>query len=61
MATTTYRPLKTGDEPTYGRKYVWQFPVRICHWVNVVSLSMLFLTGLYINHPILAPNGEALP
>ncbi len=59
MATSIYRPLKTGEEPTYGRQYVWQLPVRISHWVNVISLSMLFLTGLYINHPILAPNGEA--
>jgi Ni/Fe-hydrogenase 1 B-type cytochrome subunit len=55
---TGYRTLRTGD-CLYGRQYVWQLPVRISHWVNVVSLSMLFLTGLYINHPILAPNGEA--
>lgn len=53
-----YAVLQTGN-CLYGRQYVWQLPVRICHWVNVISISVLFLTGLYISHPLLAPNGEA--
>lgn len=43
----------------FRREYVWQLPVRITHWVNAVSLVVLFLSGLYIAHPQLAPNGEA--
>ena len=59
MATTSYRALNlhTG-EPTYGRRYVWQLPVRIAHWINAASLVTLFLSGLYISNPVLAPNGE---
>ena len=52
-----YRTLKAGD-PLFGRQYVWQLPVRLSHWINVISIAALFLTGLYINHPVLAPNGE---
>jgi Ni/Fe-hydrogenase 1 B-type cytochrome subunit len=43
----------------FRREYVWQVPVRITHWVNAACLIVLFLTGLYISHPLLAPNGEA--
>ncbi|MCC6393009.1 MAG: Ni/Fe-hydrogenase, b-type cytochrome subunit [Bryobacterales bacterium] len=56
MASSAYRPLETSCN--YGRKYVWELPVRVSHWVNVVSVTMLFATGLYISDPILAPNGE---
>lgn len=42
----------------YRRRYVWEAPVRISHWVNVVALTALFLSGLYMAHPILASNGE---
>ncbi|UCC45462.1 MAG: Ni/Fe-hydrogenase, b-type cytochrome subunit [Candidatus Zixiibacteriota bacterium] len=42
----------------FRRKYVWQWPVRIFHWVNAVAVTVLFSTGLYISHPILAPAGE---
>ena len=43
----------------YGRKYVWQLPVRIAHWATVGAVAVLFSTGLYIANPILAPAGEA--
>jgi Ni/Fe-hydrogenase 1 B-type cytochrome subunit len=43
----------------YGRRYVWEFPVRLTHWVNALSILVLFFTGLYIANPILAPAGEA--
>lgn len=56
MASSAYRPLETSCN--YGRKYVWELPVRVSHWVNVISVTMLFATGLYISVPILAPNGE---
>lgn len=43
----------------YGRKYVWQLPVRIAHWATVAAVIALFFTGLYISNPVLAPSGEA--
>ncbi len=42
----------------YRAKYVWQWPIRVCHWLTVISLTALFTTGLYIWHPVLAPTGE---
>ena len=57
---TTYRSLEiVPGESGYGRKYVWQAPVRLSHWVNAFAIAALFLTGLYIANPALAPNGEA--
>jgi Ni/Fe-hydrogenase 1 B-type cytochrome subunit len=57
---TTYRSLEiVPGESGYGRKYVWQAPVRLAHWINALAVSALFLTGLYIANPALAPNGEA--
>ena len=57
---TTYRSLEiVPGESGYGRKYVWQAPVRLAHWINALAVTALFLTGLYIANPALAPNGEA--
>ncbi len=57
---TIYRSLELApSESGYGRKYVWQWPVRLAHWITAISVTMLFLTGLYIANPALAPNGEA--
>lgn len=43
----------------YRRKYVWQWPIRIFHWVNAIAVAVLFGTGLYIAQPSMAPAGEA--
>jgi Ni/Fe-hydrogenase 1 B-type cytochrome subunit len=32
-------------------RYVWQWPVRITHWVNVLGIVVLSVTGFYIGHP----------
>lgn len=59
MASTTYKVLEPGArELQYARKYVWEFPVRLCHWVSALSITVLFATGLYISWPIFSPNGE---
>jgi len=42
-----------------GRRYVWEAPIRISHWVNAISIGVLFLTGLFIAEPVAFPNGEA--
>src|SRR5512140_2785149 len=33
------------------RLYVWQVPVRLTHWVNVLSIVVLSFTGYYIGNP----------
>jgi Ni/Fe-hydrogenase 1 B-type cytochrome subunit len=63
MATTTTgfeaKDFAQNPDNFFRREYVWEVPVRITHWVNAACLLVLFLTGLYISHPILAPSGEA--
>lgn len=61
---TVVKPLDPRDAAAaphryFRRKYVWQWPVRIFHWINALSVTVLFLTGLYISNPQLAPAGEA--
>jgi len=59
MASGNYQFLEPGTQDLqYARRYVWEFPVRLCHWLNVVAITTLFATGLYISSPMLAPNGE---
>jgi Ni/Fe-hydrogenase 1 B-type cytochrome subunit len=50
---------RTAEQPLFERIYVWEFPVRIIHWVNALALTVLFATGLYIAHPVLSSSGEA--
>jgi len=62
--TTSVHPLDHSDVRArphryYRRRYVWQWPIRIWHWVNAVCVTVLFFTGLYISWPLLAPAGEA--
>lgn len=42
------------------RIYVWEFPVRLTHWVNVAAIAVLSFTGYYIANPFLiSGNGDA--
>jgi Ni/Fe-hydrogenase 1 B-type cytochrome subunit len=34
------------------RIYVWELPVRIYHWINVLVLLILVVTGFYISNPL---------
>jgi Ni/Fe-hydrogenase 1 B-type cytochrome subunit len=61
---TYVRPIDSDDVSArphryYRRRYVWEWPIRIWHWVNALAVTVLFLTGLYISWPLLAPAGEA--
>lgn len=47
------------DEVMLERVYVWQWPVRLSHWLIVGSLAVLAITGLYIGNPFLPVSGEA--
>jgi Ni/Fe-hydrogenase 1 B-type cytochrome subunit len=35
----------------YQEKYVWEVPVRAAHWVNMISVVLLSVTGLFIGSP----------
>jgi Ni/Fe-hydrogenase 1 B-type cytochrome subunit len=40
--------------------YVWEFPVRLTHWLNVLAIIVLSCTGFYVGHPFIqSPPGEA--
>ena len=56
MATIAHT---TNAPPAERRKYVWELPIRLTHWVNTIAILVLFLTGMFIAAPILAPEGEA--
>ena len=43
----------------YKQELVWEWPIRVFHWLNALAVTVLFLTGLYINTPVLIPAGEA--
>jgi len=32
--------------------YVWEIPVRLTHWVNVLAMTTLCVTGIFIGHPL---------
>ena len=39
--------------------YVWEFPVRFTHWINVICLLALSITGFYVGNPfILAQSSD---
>ena len=49
--------LKTFD---YKRVYVWEIPVRLFHWVTVLSIVILATTGFIIaNPPAISASAEA--
>ncbi len=37
---------------TYKRVYVWEFPVRLYHWVNGFCVTTLIITGFLIGNPV---------
>lgn len=47
------------ETKNFKRVYVWEVPVRIFHWINVLSLTVLVLSGFLIaNPPALLSNAE---
>lgn len=40
------------------RIYVWELPVRIYHWINVLVLLVLVVTGFYIGNPLALLSGK---
>jgi Ni/Fe-hydrogenase 1 B-type cytochrome subunit len=41
------------------KHYVWEFPLRLSHWINFLAIAVLTLTGIYMGNPfIYVPPGE---
>ena len=36
-------------------EYVWEFPVRLTHWLNFLAIIILTFTGAYIGSPFMHP------
>jgi Ni/Fe-hydrogenase 1 B-type cytochrome subunit len=34
------------------KQYIWELPVRWCHWINVLSIVTLAVTGFFIGNPV---------
>jgi len=47
------------DHSRLERVYVWEVPVRLCHWLTAGAILVLAVTGLYIGNPFLTVEGEA--
>ncbi|OFW05184.1 MAG: Ni/Fe-hydrogenase, b-type cytochrome subunit [Acidobacteria bacterium RIFCSPLOWO2_02_FULL_68_18] len=41
------------------RVYVWEVPVRVTHWLIVLSIAVLSVTGFYIGYPFVTVSGPA--
>lgn len=41
------------------RVHVWEWPVRLAHWLIAFSILVLAVTGIYIGNPFLPVTGEA--
>ena len=41
------------------RVYVWDLLVRMSHWIIMISVFILAITGIYIGKPYLTPSGPA--
>jgi Ni/Fe-hydrogenase 1 B-type cytochrome subunit len=44
--------MENVQKATYRRVYVWEFPVRLYHWVNGIAVSLLIITGYLIGNPL---------
>ena len=53
-----YRPTPT-KETCLANVYVWEWPVRVCHWLIAGSIWVLSITGIYIGNPMLTAPGPA--
>jgi Ni/Fe-hydrogenase 1 B-type cytochrome subunit len=55
MAKTETYPIESLNVTTY---YVWDGFVRVSHWLNVLVVTVLIITGLYIGNPVFRPAAD---
>ncbi len=46
-------PLLKTRKSREKKLYVWQLPVRLSHWLNILCITTLILTGYYISDPFM--------
>lgn len=52
--------MATAQPLPYRRVYVWEFPVRLFHWLNAIGVFVLIVTGFLIGNPqVLMRSNEA--
>ena len=51
--------MNTEPSSDIVRVYVWQIPVRVTHWLIVLSIAVSSVTGIYIGHPFMTVPGQA--
>jgi len=67
MSTTTTHPASASSEDALELQqgqsirsvYVYEAPVRIWHWINALSITVLCVTGYFIGQPLPTVVGEA--
>lgn len=47
------------SESDIVRVYVWEWPVRVAHWLIFFSVAVLAVTGFYIGDPFIIASGSA--
>lgn len=52
IGAATVKPVAHERPADYKRIYVWEFPVRLFHWVTALSIVLLCVTGFLIGHPL---------
>jgi Ni/Fe-hydrogenase 1 B-type cytochrome subunit len=58
--TPSHEPKTSVSRPgELVRVYVWEWPVRVTHWLIAYSILALALTGYYIGHPYIITSGPA--
>jgi Ni/Fe-hydrogenase 1 B-type cytochrome subunit len=57
--TTTTTSVSVLTSPEIVHVYVWEVPVRVTHWLIVLAIGVLSVTGLYIGHPFNLDPGQA--
>jgi len=50
---------RASDVEGIERVYVWDLVVRLSHWIIMLAIFMLAITGIYIGKPFLIPSGPA--
>lgn len=50
---------RPAEEVCLEKVYVWEWPVRLCHWLIAISIWVLSVTGVYMGSPFVTAPGEA--
>ncbi len=50
---------RASDREGIERVYVWDLVVRLSHWIIMLAIFILAITGIYIGNPYLIPAGPA--